>query len=147
MVSILLMPLSETFTKSFGISELNDLLVSKLTSNVFKFLLFTPNMSKLGMIDLCNSSSLWTSKSTSKCKLFANSENCFISFLVRMAAINKITSAPYAFASKSWYSSMINSLRNNGKLQLALAVNKSSKEPPKYLPSVNTDIPQTPASS
>ena len=38
-------------------------------------------------------------------------------------------------------------MRNNGKLADALANNKSSNEPPKYLPSVSTDIPLTPAFS
>ena len=56
-------------------------------------------------------------------------------------------SAPNAFASKIWYSSTTKSFRNNGVFTDAFASNKSSNEPPKYLPSVNTEIPQTPAFS
>ena len=41
----------------------------------------------------------------------------------------------------------MNSLRNNGKSETALAIVRSSNDPPKYFPSVNIDIPQTPALS
>jgi hypothetical protein len=37
--------------------------------------------------------------------------------------------------------------RSKGIATEALAKSKSSKEPPKYLPSVNTEIPQAPAFS
>ena len=38
-----------------------------------------------------------------------------ISCRVKIAAINRITSAPFAFASNNWYSSMINSFLNKGQ--------------------------------
>jgi hypothetical protein len=41
----------------------------------------------------------------------------------------------------------MNSFRSKGIATEALAKSKSSKEPPKYLPSVNTEIPQAPAFS
>ena len=58
-----------------------------------------------------------------------------------------MASAPKALASIIWYSSIMNSLRNNGKSETALAIVRSSNDPPKYFPSVNIDIPQTPALS
>ena len=39
----------------------------------------------------------------------------------------------------------MNSFRNKGIFTEAFASNKSSKLPPKYLASVKTEIPQTPA--
>ena len=51
MASIELIPLSETFIKSLGMCLLNAFDASKLTSKVFKFLLFTPSISIVGMMD------------------------------------------------------------------------------------------------
>ena len=51
-----LIPLSETFTNSFGINDANCLLKSRLTSNVFRFLLLTPIIFRLGIIDFSSSS-------------------------------------------------------------------------------------------
>ena len=104
-------------------------------------------MFNVGIIDFSNSSWLCTSSKTSNPKPCANSERVLISSRVKTAAISKIKSAPWALASRIWYSSTMNSLRNKGISTEALANNKSSKEPPKYFPSVKTEIPQAPASS
>ena len=141
------MPLSDTLTKSFGILEANSLLKSKLTSKVLRLRLFTPIISSVGIIDFSNSSKLCTSSKTSSPKLLANWDNDWISSRVKTAAMSRIKSAPWALASRIWYSSTMNSFRNKGIFTEALAKSKSSSEPPKYLPSVSTEIPQAPAFS
>ena len=74
-----LIPLSETFTNSAGISSAKDRLVSRETLKVLRLRLLTPIKSMLGMIDFSNSFKLCTSNKTSRPKLLAVFENDKIS--------------------------------------------------------------------
>ena len=91
-----------------------------------------PMISRLGIMLFSNSSRLCTSNKTSKAIEWANSESDLISARVKTAAIKSMASAPWALASKIWYSSIMNSLRNSGVFTVAFAKSKSSNEPPKY---------------
>ena len=104
-------------------------------------------MSMEGIIDFSNSSRLCTSNKISKSSFLAKLDKSLISSYFKTEAINKITSAPWALASIIWYSSIINSFLNKGNLVTERARFISSKDPPKYFPSVKIDIPDTPAFS
>ena len=96
------------------------------------------------MIALLSSSSSWTSTIQSNFRSLAK----FINFLTwlseRIDKINKIQSAWYILLSSIWYSSIIKSFLNIGKLVFFLTRETWSIFPKKYLDSVSIDKALTP---
>src|SRR5690606_3467009 len=125
-------PLSDTFTTSFGIIGASSLEMSRLIVKVFRLRLFTPIKSAPASRLYSSSSRVCTSNSTSRPNECANAVSDFSAVASRAAAIRSITSAPIDLASMIWYSSTVKSFRRIGQKLNLRAVVRSALLPPKY---------------